>query len=653
MNELVGDLQEFDELPIEISKEKIDKAIQNTVSGFSHKERIDPSRMGYQIEIARKIMYAMYIDGKDNIIVEAPTGFGKSILGMFLTDVFNRLHDKSNTSYMLTSTKLLQSQYDRDMKVFAMGKLCSLRGQANYPCSKNGENFTKRACSEYGMKNIDKKEYPCLDTCEYINARNTAIGSNSVFNYAYWLTQMNMVYETAGTLAAFQPRQLTIMDECHLIGDIVQNMFGFEVNMNTIFRNATAYYEIIKMSHGMAAKKEYEFSADNVQAFKTALQKLDEAVVKMERLQDGDKELLYQGIIDFTLALDKVSVIFDKIRKAYINESLVQGKKAKLTEQDERFVKFCNSMLNMFKELKVTTSLYLETGTESIVATISEYKSDKARAMDGFSSSMRTVKLQNLDESYIVNKRVSGYTDKAMWMSATIGDIDSFAKQYGIENYEKIYVDSDFLFENCPIYKVTPMLSMTYKNKNENMPKMIQRIIEIIDKHPGEKGLIHTGNYSFARELMGVGHPRLIDYNSRNKEEQLARHAQSKDKVIIGPSLVEGVDLKDELARFLIWMKVPYPSLADKFIKEKIKKNELWYGWATGLAFAQGMGRPIRHKNDWCVTYLMDSSFNFFLSKNKMPEYIANRISSTPWDSIGTDLTKDLDDKLDDFNFNF
>jgi Rad3-related DNA helicase len=217
------------------------------------------------------------------------------------------------------------------------------------------------------------------------------------------------------------------------------------------------------------------------------------------------------------------------------------------------------------------------------------------------------------------------YTDKTLWLSATFGDIDVFAKGFGIENYHKIVVSSDFDFSKSPIYKVLPMISMNYKNKAANMPIMIERVIDIINHHEGERGLIHTGNFAFAKALMDTGHPRLISYDSKTKEQSLHKHSKSKDGVIIGPSLVEGLDLKDDLCRFQAFMKVPYLSLADKFISRKNDMNKKWYGWATSLQYMQGLGRPVRHAQDWAITYLLDESFANFLSSNKLPNYITNR----------------------------
>ena len=50
----------------------------------------------------------------------------------------------------------------------------------------------------------------------------------------------------------------------------------------------------------------------------------------------------------------------------------------------------------------------------------------------------------------------------------------------------------------------------------------------------------------------------------------LRKHYESKKQtVLISPSLHLGVDLKDDLSRFQVIVKVPYPDLTDKKITAK------------------------------------------------------------------------------------
>ena len=90
-----------------------------------------------------------------------------------------------------------------------------------------------------------------------------------------------------------------------------------------------------------------------------------------------------------------------------------------------------------------------------------------------------------------------------------------------------------------------------------------------------------------------------------------------KPTVLISPSLHTGLDLKGELSRFQIITKVPYPNKGDRWINAKRHLDEDWYYWQTALKLAQAYGRSIRSKEDWAMTYVLDSGFGHFVNKNR------------------------------------
>ena len=91
-----------------------------------------------------------------------------------------------------------------------------------------------------------------------------------------------------------------------------------------------------------------------------------------------------------------------------------------------------------------------------------------------------------------------------------------------------------------------------------------------------------------------------------------------------------GLDLKDDLSRFQIITKVPYPNIGDRWINEKRKAYEQWYNWQTALRLVQGYGRSIRSKEDWAKTYVLDSAFGPFVKKNTniLPNWFTQAIQT-------------------------
>ncbi len=159
--------------------------------------------------------------------------------------------------------------------------------------------------------------------------------------------------------------------------------------------------------------------------------------------------------------------------------------------------------------------------------------------------------------------------------------------------------------------------------------------------YPGKRGIIQTGSYSFAKQLKELlpdpARKRVLLYEDSNeKQDNLETYKYSTDKILIGPSLVEGLSLNDDLCRFQIIMKIPYPSLADKFISAKKDFNPQWYAETTSISILQGVGRGVRNEKDWCVTFILDGCFNNLLSscRSMFPQEFIDRIQIIPSSSL-------------------
>lgn len=99
-------------------------------------------------------------------------------------------------------------------------------------------------------------------------------------------------------------------------------------------------------------------------------------------------------------------------------------------------------------------------------------------------------------------------------------------------------------------------------------------------------------------------------------------------KVLMGPSLLEGLDLKDNYSRFQIFAKVPYLSLGDKFVKVKLQMNPSWYQWKAIVNVLQGTGRSIRSEDDWAATYFLDAGLADLIHRSRasFPHEFMSRI---------------------------
>ena len=86
--------------------------------------------------------------------------------------------------------------------------------------------------------------------------------------------------------------------------------------------------------------------------------------------------------------------------------------------------------------------------------------------------------------------------------------------------------------------------------------------------------------------------------------------------------------MKDDLSRFQIIIKMPFASLADKRIQQKIAINNEWYVAEMFRSFVQAAGRSTRSEDDYSVTYVLDNSFYQWVFKYKhwFPKNFLKRI---------------------------
>jgi Rad3-related DNA helicase len=89
-----------------------------------------------------------------------------------------------------------------------------------------------------------------------------------------------------------------------------------------------------------------------------------------------------------------------------------------------------------------------------------------------------------------------------------------------------------------------------------------------------------------------------------------------------------GVSLDDDLARFQVIAKVPYPSLASQKNKMRQSNNPDWYAWKTVSGFIQMTGRSVRSDKDYADTIILDGSFGDVMkhSSHFLPNWIQEAI---------------------------
>lgn len=220
--------------------------------------------------------------------------------------------------------------------------------------------------------------------------------------------------------------------------------------------------------------------------------------------------------------------------------------------------------------------------------------------------------------------------DLIVIMSATILDFDVFRNTLGIDREDclSLAVPSHFAVKNRPIY-YRPLGSMNFSNRASTLPKIAEALDKLLRARPAVKGVIHTNSYEINRLLMkalkAAGHEsRLITHGPGGAESAIERHVLSEaPTVLCSPAITEGLDLRDDLSRFQVIVKVPYPPHKNPYIAARMKLDKGWYPWQTAMRLIQATGRSVRSETDSAETYIVDSSFADFRRRNPrlLPEW--------------------------------
>jgi Rad3-related DNA helicase len=236
---------------------------------------------------------------------------------------------------------------------------------------------------------------------------------------------------------------------------------------------------------------------------------------------------------------------------------------------------------------------------------------------------------KRISGAYSFHRIIKPMADKFLFMSSTILNKHTFCYDLGIDVNEAAFLSlpSEFAPENRPIYYLPVMKMNASWNKPEqaaDRQKMIQRVIDLLEIHKDESGILHTANYQVAEWLVenldGKINHMIYHHNPKsdmNRGEAINGFMESAlPSILISPSITEGLDLKDDLARFAMIVKVPFGYLGDQWIKRRLDMSEEWYRRRAITDIIQGGGRIVRGSDDEGTVYILDASFAYLYHKS-------------------------------------
>lgn len=209
---------------------------------------------------------------------------------------------------------------------------------------------------------------------------------------------------------------------------------------------------------------------------------------------------------------------------------------------------------------------------------------------------------------------------KVVLMSATVGRPDIELMGLGNKKVAYIYGGSPIPVPQRP-FDFTPVGNMSYAQQDRSTPLVVDRLLELADKHEGEKGLVHAP-YALMRKLQQTelgDDPRFLWHTKEDKAavyEEFRAMDPSDGAVLMGSGMYEGLDLPYDLGRWQAILKVPFPSLADAGVRAMMERNPEWYAYESIKILTQAYGRICRTPTDFGHTYMLDSAFGRLLEQH-------------------------------------
>lgn len=592
-----------------------------------HTPRNDPPRPA-QIRILKKTQQAIK-DGKKYIIIQAPTGIGKSALSYAILNYLRK-------GYICTSTKALQEQYLGDYE-----DLRKVRGRSNFICLEQLDLFNQKpgekpkSCAEclctlaahecdrrpltehgsedaYYCANVEGMKYwsdsvPPEDRCEYwVNKVEALRCYGNVHNYKYLITEANYIGD-------FTQRNVLISDEGHNIEDQIVSFIKLPITdtdlqkINKYTKRKVTFLPYIESEnldkkterHSnwlIATSEEISSAIYNIKESKKdiirQIENLDNAVRSLERTYEIggiSEEKYHKNKLDYNKVLNDRNLEYEAMNKDEIE-------------------------LDAMKKNKVEFVLD-EMGTDLENWVVNENQ---------FNGEIHKIEFQPVKIAKYAYDKYFRLGKINVIMSATILDHERLCKDLGIDLEEVEYIEEDPVFpvENHKIFNLSvanfSRVAGSDPMKHPDFGRgIVEKIDMILDMFPKERGIIHSTTYLIVKAIqMYSRHKnRLIIHNSFNREEKLKEHADTPGAVILSPSMTEGVNLTGELSRFQIIVKLPYPNLGEPCIKKRSELEPEIMDFKTALTLIQSIGRSVRTESDTATTFMLDNRIKWFSSK--------------------------------------
>lgn len=586
-----------------------------------------------QLETINQIIEANVDRGIKFILLNAPTGSGKSIIGMIssyciheligknkdvivdYTDVKQRLikekeaeldwkekkgkdvslerlqieadidkeiKEKYVQSYKqgpvlaVTSTKILQDQYQQQLEK-SNQYFVNFKGKTNYSCNlKPMMKITAENCykgTPFYWKEIEENEQVKAEyeeTCSQCQFNWIKIHKNSC---DFLLTNYSRYFIDALYVRThgygWHKRTVTVCDEAHLMND-----------------NFVSHYTIY------FAKDRYDMIMKDIKAD-----------FGYDRWQWIEKDLnfIMKGIQNKYISKNNYTLYTDILYSNY----------KKISDYYTRLSKWSINNQGQYFKFKSMADKYFCLGCN--IDDFNKYKNDYILDMN-YQTGVFQVK--PLFISGLFKEKIN-ISDCVIMMSATLTE-EIIKTQFKFETNEAVFITAKNTFNQSDkqIIISKDLIKLKFDNcyldqTNQILAKSIKKIL---NTHKGQSGIILVNSFKHAVVLNkwlldNKSHKIIMHKQGQPISDHLNEFINTKEaSILLSPSIFEGIDLYGDRSKFNILAKAPFPSLGDKRMFYISRKHQRMYKLMTLEKMIQGMGRSTRYKGDQSVSYLLDQN---------------------------------------------
>lgn len=514
-----------------------------------------------QIEGVNLILTEFINNKKTDVVLVAPTGSGKSIVGVVVAEALSRLVESGPLKSVFgMHQNVLVDQYGA---TFAEHKLVmQIKGTANYRCGvmdDSAENCV--SANLHSMNDADALRKKHCDSCEYnaLRKRRNAV-DHLITNYSFVF--VDRMY--AGLL---EPRLIYVWDEAHMLNDVFTE------------HNAI-YVSVQRLKYFLT-----DLSGHKIQGVEDTVRRL------LEQLESG--KVNDSNYIEFITPL----------RDAYLasKEFFEKGMFSALFSKDfQRFKKF-GALYKKYGNLSCKISDLLKYDYEHVF----DYNADREEF------SIKSIFIGKMFDVI----RNSKYN---LFMSATLSeDFISYTMDLDVKSTAFVRMPSHFPKENKKVVFVEPMMNLNVETmkKPETIKGIQSAVVRIVRSHTdlGDSGIVMVPSFILGEKVADALRKSKVKTtifeHVRGEKVAVVLEKFKKFKgpcVLVSPSVFEGVDLAGDVSRFQIVTKVPWPSLGDKRMKLIADTHKKMYKAITLHKLIQSLGRSVRSQDDYAATYILD-----------------------------------------------